>query len=430
MDRFSWHAAPFSWGLAQELADALHIPLLAGIILARRGFADAEQARAFLAIDDRVPDPFLMEGMEAAVSLLSRALDARRRIVVHGDYDVDGVSATALLVRALSARGAPVEPYLPSRFVQGYGLSAQAVEEIAAGGDGLLVTVDCGVNYPDEVARARALGLDVIVTDHHRPGDVLPDCPVVHPALGGYPEPDLCGAGVAFKLLHGLLMAREDAVADRVPEALQEHLDLVALGTVADLVPLRGENRLYVREGLVRLNGTTKPGLQALARVAGCDGDIDAGSVGFRLGPRLNAAGRLGDPQAPLRLLLTEHEDEASQLANELDGLNRQRREVEGRITAEAIGQVEALDELPAALVLSGEEWHEGVVGIVASRLVERFHRPTVLLALTDGKAKGSARSIPAYDLMTGLQACDRVPAGLRRPPAGSGHDAGARARR
>ena len=409
MDRFSWQTTPFSWRLAEDLAEGLGVPLLVGVILARRGFTDLEQARTFLQADDRVPDPLLMPAMEAAVGLLDQALERGRRIVVHGDYDVDGVSATALMVRALEAFGGRVEAYLPNRFAHGYGLSRHAVEQIAAAGDALLVTVDCGVNYPEEVALARSLGLDVVVTDHHRPGEKLPDCPVVHPALGGYPEPDLCGVGVAFKLLHGLLVAREGVPRDRVPQDLLEHLDLVALGTIADLVPLRGENRVYVREGLVRLNATTKVGLQALIRVAGCEGGVDAGAVGFRLAPRLNAAGRLEDPEAPLRLLLTDDPREAETLAAGLDEVNHRRQEIEAGILREVLEQVEALDDLPTALVLAAEGWHEGVVGIVASRLVERYHRPSVLLVVKNGTAKGSARSIPAYDLMAGLRRCDHL---------------------
>ncbi len=406
MDRSTWQINPFSWTLAESLAAGLDAPLLVGMALAGRGFGSVEEARAFLSDTDVVPDPFLLGGMEAAVTLLDEAVTRHRRVVVHGDYDVDGVSATALMVRVLAGLGLPVQAYLPSRFTHGYGLSRQAVEEIAPAG-GLLITVDCGVNYPEEVDLALGLGLDVIVTDHHQLGPVLPDCPVVHPSVGAYPDADLCGVGVALKLLHGLLVVRQQAARDRLPEALSRHLDLVALGTIADLVPLRGENRQYVREGLVRLNATEKPGIVALARLARCEGEVDAGRVGFRLAPRLNAAGRLSDPQAPLRLLLTDDQSEAERLAQELDDLNRQRQEVEGRILAEALERAEALDPLPSALVLAGEGWHEGVIGIVASRLVERYHRPTVLLSVTEGVAKGSGRSIPPYDLMSGLWACD-----------------------
>lgn len=407
MDTFTWKTSPFSWVLAEELARGLEVPILAGIVLARRGFTSVPEARAFIDVESRVPDPFLFADMAAAVALVDAAIERRRRVVVHGDYDVDGISATALLVRGLRDFGLEAIGYLPSRFVQGYGLSSTAVREIAEQGDALLITVDCGVNYPDEVALARSLGLDVVVTDHHRPGDVLPEGPVIHAAVGAYPHANLCGVGLALKLLHALWIVKRDGPTDRVPEGLIDNLDLVALGTIADLVPLVGENRYYVREGLIRLGQSRSVGMKALMEVASVRSPVDSHAVGFRLAPRLNAAGRLADPQIPLRLLLTEDASEAARLAEELDGLNRQRQEVEARIQVEAVAQVEALDPLPTVLVLSGEEWHEGVIGIVASRIVERFHRPTVLLAIKDGVARGSGRSVPAYDLMDGLRFCD-----------------------
>lgn len=407
MDTFTWKTSPFSWAAAEELSRGLAVPMLAGIVLARRGFTSVADARAFIDVDATVPDPFLFGDMAAAVALIEAAIETHRRVVVHGDYDVDGISATALLVRGLRDFGLEASGYLPSRFVQGYGLSSAAVTEIAGQGDALLITVDCGVNYPDEVALARSLGLDVVITDHHRPGEVLPEGPLIHATVGDYPHGDLCGVGLALKLLHALWIVKRDGPADRVPEGLMDRLDLVALGTIADLVPLVGENRYYVREGLIRLGQGRSVGMKALMEVASVRSPVDSHAVGFRLAPRLNAAGRLADPQIPLRLLLTDDASEAARLAEELDGLNRQRQEVEGRIQVEAVAQVEALDPLPIALVLSGEGWHEGVIGIVASRIVERYHRPTVILAVKDGMARGSARSVPAYDLMDGLRTCD-----------------------
>ncbi|GAB4243906.1 MAG: hypothetical protein Kow00122_00070 [Thermoleophilia bacterium] len=406
MDSYAWAATPFSWDLAELFQRELHIPLVVGIVFAARGFRTVEDVRRFLEVDPVTPDPFAFADMGRVVDLLECALATGRRVVVHGDYDVDGISATALMVRGLAAFGLVAEPYLPNRFVQGYGLSRTAVEEIAAGGDGLLVTVDCGVNYPEEVELARRLGLDVVVTDHHRLAGPRPDCPTIHPEVGAYPGTHLCGVGLALKVLHALHVARHGDPRDRIPDDLQEHLDLVALGTVADLVPLTGENRTYVHDGLGWLAQGRKVGLRALIAVAGAQGRVDAHTVGYRLAPRLNAAGRLADPRKPLRLLLTDDEHEARLLAEELDGLNRQRQEVESHIVREAVEQVEALEELPAALVLAAEGWHEGVIGIVASRLVERYHRPTVLLALKGETAKGSGRSIAAYDLMSGLEAC------------------------
>ena len=407
MDTFIWKTSPFSWTLAEELARGLEVPMLAGIVLARRGFTTVAEARAFIEVDPHVPDPFLFGDMPAAVALIEAAIESHRRVVVHGDYDVDGISATALLVRGLSDFGLEASGYLPSRFVQGYGLSSAAVREIAEQGDALLITVDCGVNYPDEVALARSLGLDVIVTDHHRPGDVLPEGPLIHASVGDYPHGDLCGVGLALKLLHALWIVKREGPSDHVPEGLMDSLDFVALGTIADLVPLVGENRYYVREGLIRLGQSRSVGMKALMEVSSVRSPVDSHAVGFRLAPRLNAAGRLADPQVPLRLLLTEDASEATRLAEELDALNRQRQEVEGRIQIEAVAQVEALDPLPIALVLSGEGWHEGVIGIVASRIVERYQRPTVILAIKDGMARGSARSVPAYDLMDGLRSCE-----------------------
>jgi single-stranded-DNA-specific exonuclease len=406
MDSFTWRTTPFSWGVAQRFATEFDVPLLLGVVLARRGFATVDAARAFLQIDPHVPDPFLLGGMAPAVELLGNALDTGRRVVVHGDYDVDGISATALMLHGLADLGLAAEHYLPSRFVEGYGLSRMAVEAIAAAGDALLITVDCGVNYPDEVALARELGLDVIVTDHHQLSDPMPECAIVHPLVGDYPFGELCGVGVALKLLHGLHIAREGAEPTLLPAALAAHLDLVALGTVADVVPLVHENRYYVREGLVRLGAGARPGLAALLRTAGAEGTVDTGTISFRLAPRLNAAGRMESPQTPLRLLLTDDPGEAAALATQLDVFNRQRQEREAQTVAQAVEQVEAMPVLPPILVLVGDEWHEGVIGIVASRIVDRYRRPAVMLSLKEGVARGSARSIGRYDIMAGLRTC------------------------
>jgi single-stranded-DNA-specific exonuclease len=382
------------------------LPLVAAMVLAGRGLSDPESARTFLDCTAPLPDPFLFGHMEAVARKISDAIDRRRRIVVHGDYDADGVTATALLMSGLREMGAAVDWYLPSRFKEGYGLSRTAVEAIADGGEALLITVDCGVNYPDEVALATTLGLDVVVVDHHQPGPVLPECQVIHSAVGTYPHDDLCGVGLALKVMHAVHVLREDAPASVLPEPLHSLLDLVAVGTIADLASLRGENRYYVREGVKLINIGSRPGLRALAAVSACAGNVDSGAVAFRLAPRLNAAGRLADPSPPLRLLLTEDEEEAAQIAAELHELNGARQEVEREILEQAVAQVEALERLPTALVLGGEGWHEGVVGIVASRLVERYHRPTILVGLREGVAKGSGRSIPKYDLMAALNAC------------------------
>jgi single-stranded-DNA-specific exonuclease len=318
---------------------------------------------------------------------------------VHGDYDVDGICATALAVTVLRDLGAEVEWHLPSRFEEGYGVSRETLSRLAADGCGLLLTVDCGITAVDEIAEARRAGLDVVVTDHHRPGDALPDCPVVAPSSGSYPFTGLCGTGVVHKLAQAL-----------GAENLDHNLDLVALATVADVVSLLDENRGLVTAGLKRLARTTKPGLRALMSSARVDpAVVDAGAIAFRLAPRINAAGRLGHPRAALDLLLTEDAREADRLAGELETLNRERQAVEERILREALEQVEEWPEplrRRRAYVVAGEEWHRGVIGIVASRLVERFHRPVVLIAGGNEEWTGSGRSILSFDLHGALGAC------------------------
>jgi single-stranded-DNA-specific exonuclease len=401
-----WRVAPYTWSDAERLARDLQIPFVVAAILVSRGHRDPVQARAFLSCPNSVPDPFLFRHMEAAVAVLAGAIASEGRVVVHGDYDADGITATALMVLGLRSFGLEAEWYLPNRFTEGYGLSLGAVEAIAKGGPGVLVTVDCGVNYPDEVKRARELGLEVIVVDHHEPGPTLPDCHLIHAVMGEYPSSDLCGVGLAFKVLHALHHRLRGGPLTSVPEELHQFLDLVAVGTIADLAPVLGENRYYVKEGLklVAIGGRT--GFRALAAVANCTGGIDSGAVAFRIAPRLNAAGRLADASPPLELLLTDDERRAAEISQKLHELNGERQDVERRILEDAVAQADSLAQLPPILVLSGKEWHEGVVGIVASRLVEKYHRPTILLSIRDGVAKGSGRSISAYDLVAGLTHC------------------------
>ncbi len=406
IDHTSWAVNSFSWEIAERLAHALGLPLIAGMVLAGRGFADPGEAQKFLDCSFPLPDPFLFADMEGAVTTICGAIERRERVVIHGDYDADGITATAVMVLGLRDLGLEAEWYLPSRFNEGYGLSRQAVESIAGSGPALVVTVDCGVNYPAEVALAKDMGLDVVVVDHHRPGPKLPECHVIHEAVGEYPHGDLCGVGLALKVLHAIHIRSFGASRDALPERLHSLLDLVAIGTIADLASLRGENRYYVKEGLKLVAIGQRLGVRVLTSVARCGGTVDSGTVAYRLAPRLNAAGRLADPSPPLRLLLTDDEREAEDLAAQLHELNGARQDVERQMLDEAITKVEHLDEIPPALVLAGEEWHEGVVGIVASRLVERYHRPAILLGIRDGVAKGSGRSIPAYDLMCGLNAC------------------------
>ena len=332
---------------------------------------------------------------------------------MHGDYDVDGVCATALAVEVLRLLGAEVEAFLPSRFEHGYGVAVASVEALAAGGAGLLVTVDCGIAAPEAVARARELGLDVVVTDHHRPGEVLPDAPIVAsraPSGAAYPFADLCGTGVVLKLAQALWSRRHGGDPAALPPGARPLSDLVALATVADVVPLADENRALVRRGLRRLAEAERPGLRALMSSAGVDpARLRASDLSFRLAPRINAAGRLGDPPLALDLLLAPSRSEAQPLAEQLEGRNRERQQVEDTILRAAAAEIErsgALERGDRVLVAAGEGWHEGVIGIVASRLVERHARPVVLIALDGERGKGSGRSVSAYDLHAGLAAC------------------------
>jgi single-stranded-DNA-specific exonuclease len=397
-----WTIRPCPHRQASGLAKELGLSEITASVLVRRGYGDPEVARAFLAGEQPLHDPFLLGDMAGAVERIRTAIAAGKRICVHGDYDVDGICATVLAVLVLRELGAEVEWHLPSRFDEGYGVSGQTLERLSEEGCGLVLTVDCGITAVDEVRRAHELGLDVVVTDHHRPGDELPDCPIVATRPSDYPFQELCGTGVVYKLGQALLGAES--------EVLRRHLDLVALATIADVVPLVGENRSLAIAGLRTLARTQKLGLRALMKAGHVDpAAIDAGRVGFRLAPRINAAGRLGDPRAALELLLTEDAEEARRLADRLEELNRDRQAVEDKILRAAIAQVEDWPEAKrrrSGYVVWGEDWHEGVIGIVASRLVERYHRPVVLIAGRDGLWKGSGRSIPSFDLHGALGAC------------------------
>jgi single-stranded-DNA-specific exonuclease len=395
MSEGTWTIRPCPHRQAEALAQELGLSEITASVLVRRGYGDSDAARAFLAGEQPLLDPYLLPDMAAAVERIRAAVERGERICVHGDYDVDGICATVLAVLVLRELGADVDWHLPSRFDEGYGVNGGTLERLAGEGCGLVLTVDCGITAVDEVRRARELGLDVIVTDHHRAGDELPGCPVVA-------TKELCGTGVAFKLGQALLGSDSDV--------LRRHLDLVALATIADVVPLVGENRTLTIAGLRALARTQKPGLRALMRIAHVDpATVDTGHVGFRLAPRINAAGRLGHPRAALELLLTEDADEARRLANRLEELNRDRQAVEDAILRAAVAQVEEWPEAKRrrkAYVVWGEDWHEGVIGIVASRLVERYNRPVVLLAGGEGLWKGSGRSIPSFDLHGALGGC------------------------
>ena len=367
-------------------------------LLRARGIATDEEARRFLSpsLSD-LHDPFLLPGMEEAVALLRQAIADRATILVYGDYDADGVCAASILMEALHEEGASLAYRIPSRQDEGYGLNEAAVREIAEKAS-LLITVDCGVSNHQEVALAKELGLTVIVTDHHQPPETLPPADVVmDPLLGGYPFPGLCGAGVALKICQAL---------QGMP-GVEKRLDLAALATVADVVPLRDENRIIVREGLRRMENTARPGLKALMASAGVTAPLTADHLAFRLGPRLNAAGRLGDAKLGVHLLLTPDPAKAERIARMLEETNRQRQELERRITGEALTGLrpEALAEAHVILV-AGEHWNPGLIGLTAGRLCERFHLPAVALSLDGETAVGSCRSIPGVNIHRMLSAC------------------------
>ena len=394
--------APVESQAVRALVNGLDVTEVTASVLARRGYDDPAAAERFLAAALPGHDPFLLGDMEAAVARIRAAVADGTRICVHGDYDVDGICATALAVLLLRELGADVGWHLPSRFEEGYGVSRDTLGRLADDGVGLLLTVDCGITAVEEVAEATRRGLDVVVTDHHRPGETLPDCPVVATRPSAYPFPELCGTGVVHKLGEALLGPEHPAV--------RRNLDLVALATIADVVPLVDENRALAAAGLLALAATRRPGLQALMRSAGVDpAAVDSGSVGFRLAPRINAAGRLGRPDVALELVLTTDAEEARRHADLLEELNRERQAVEERIVREAVAAVDEMSEQQRrrrGYVLWNADWHEGVIGIVASRLVERFHRPVVLITRSHDSWKGSGRSIASFDLHGALAAC------------------------
>jgi len=390
-----------------RIADVLRLQRELGVsfvvaqVLCRRGLSAPRAAQAWIDAGERHPAS-AFGGMDAAVAAVLPHVEAGTQITVHGDYDVDGVCSTAILVRVLRSLGGEVDWYLPSRQEDGYGLSAATVTRLAARGTRLLITADCAITAVAEVGAARAAGLDVVVTDHHTPraDGALPDAPVVHPVVGGYPCTDLCAGGVAYKFAAALL-----AAAGRDPAEADADLDLVALSTVADCVALQGENRRLVREGVAALRATKKVGLRALMRSAQVDpGGVDAQAISFRLAPRINAAGRLYRADAGLELVLTHDPERAMQIAGELDAANAERRHVETRIAFEAEAQVARVGA-QHAYVLAGDDWHPGVIGIVASRIAERHHRPVVMIAMNGEQGTGSGRSIPGFDLLGGLEA-------------------------
>ena len=400
----------------KSLAGELGLHPLPARILLHRGYRTPEAASAFLSdklVD--LPDPFRMKGMAAATERLARALHQREKITLYGDYDVDGVCSTSLLAIFLRELGANPGTYIPHRLGEGYGLNVQAVERLAAEGTRVLVTLDCGITATAEISRARDLGVDVVIVDHHTVPETLPPAvAILNPHQPGceYPTKTLCAAGVAFNLCVGLRKRlRDDGFfATRKEPNLRALMDLVAMATVADVVPLTGANRILVAHGLQELTAARRPGIRALKEVAGIEVDapITAGQVGFRLGPRINAAGRLHDASLGLQMLTAESLEDARRLAKVLDSANAERQGIESTILTEALKQAESRKD-SRGFVLYSEGWHPGVIGIVASRVVERFHRPTIMVGVNDGVGKGSARSIEAFHLFDAIASCSEL---------------------
>lgn len=387
--------------LVASLTKDLGISSVQAKILASRGIIDSEEAKAFLHMDSSsMHDPFLLYDMDKAVSLIKKAIATDKKIAVYGDYDADGVTSVSVLTTALERLGADVFFSIPDRFEHGYGPNKELFLDLYEIGASLIITVDNGISGIDEIAYAKSLGMDVIITDHHEIGEEMPPADaIIHPRhpQGAYPFGELAGVGVAFKLACALL-----------GEVLEELFELVAIGTVADLVPLRGENRYLVKEGIRRMRVTKRPAIQALTRVAGTEqATLTEESIGFMIGPRLNAAGRLGDASPAVELLKTEDTAIAAALAKELDALNKERQAIVSEITKEAEEMIAQMygDTVPLVFVIGGEGWNAGVVGIVASRLTEKYYRPAIVLSIDmeTGIAKGSARSIDGFDMFVEL---------------------------
>ncbi|MEZ4768759.1 MAG: single-stranded-DNA-specific exonuclease RecJ [Caldilineales bacterium] len=398
---------------ASHLARFSHVSPLVVQLLWSRGVQAPDEVEAFLAGVARVDNPFRMAGMNEAVERIRRAIRSGERIAVYGDFDADGVTATALMVQTLSALGAFVRPYIPHRVDEGYGLNNNALSELARDGQRLIITVDCGIRAVDEVAFANRLGLDVIVTDHHSVGPVLPPAlACINPKRGDcdYPFKGLAGVGLAFKLAQALLRAQQQAPVRRdqtvdLDEA--DLLDLVALGTVADLAPLLDENRALVQRGLERINRPQRPGLQALINKTGLTlGQITSTSIGYVLGPRINAAGRLESAMLAYELLQTDDVFKAASLSGELDHLNARRQQLTAQSVEAAQAQIEADGTDGFLYMVASQEFLSGIVGLVAGRLVEQYYRPSLVVELGDRQSRGSARSIAEFDITSALDRC------------------------
>ncbi|RLA86388.1 MAG: single-stranded-DNA-specific exonuclease RecJ [Deltaproteobacteria bacterium] len=405
-----WKIIPFEES-SRELVRHLEVHPLLGQLLLNRGVEDSREAKRFLfpTLND-LTNPFRMKGVEEGVRRVIKAVLKGEKITIYGDYDVDGMTSVALLKGFLSELGVSAEHYIPKRLEEGYGLNPEAIKFIASKGTKLLITVDCGISNRDEIALAQSLGMDTIVLDHHEPPEILPPGIIIDPLQRDCPFPfkGLAAVGVTFLFLMALrkMLREEGFFSHRSQPNLKRYLDLVALGTVADVVPVVEENRIFLKFGFEELQKTPRPGLRALKDLSGLgDADINYEHVAFRLAPRLNAGGRMQKEEVPLRLLLSEDEEEAQELAQELEEANRQRQLTQERIYAEARQRAHELRDKPA-IVLASENWHPGVIGIVASKIAEEFYRPTILIALDGSEGRGSGRGIPEVHMKELLEHC------------------------
>jgi len=393
-----WNVAKIEADYVNTLVRAGYPPLTA-MVLASRGIADGHQAQHYLGCGDFMPDPYLLTDMAPAVERIRLALDRGERIAVFGDYDVDGITSTCLLTHFLREMGADCIPYIPGRLEEGYGLNSLAIEQLYGQNVRLIVTVDCGITAVEEACLCRQLGIDLIITDHHECKEELPKAVAVidpHRPDGGYPHKNLSGVGVAFKLASALLGNQQ--------QVLEKYSDMVCLGTVADVMVLQGENRLFVQKGLARMQTAPRAGIAALMKVCGCkQADLNASSVGYVLAPRINAAGRMGQIHLAVELFLTSDRVYAETLAEALCELNRQRQMVETTIYEQAIEMLPK-DRVPEAIVLADDTWHQGVVGIVASRIAEEYGCPAVLICLDGEHGKASSRSFGGFNLFAALK--------------------------
>lgn len=401
-----WEVRPLDKERAAAFAQTYGVPFFLAMLMNIRGLDDAAHLREFLGEGEPLSDPFLLKDMDKAAARITHAVDNMEKIAVYGDYDADGVTSTAMLYSYLETRGADVIFYIPQREGEGYGMNMGAVEYLKEQGVSLIVTVDNGISSVQEVARANELGIDVVVTDHHRPQEILPDAVAVVDTYrpdDTSPYKHFSGVGIAFKLL----MALEDGAGD-VEDLLEAYSDLAAIGTIGDIVPLTGENRTLIRAGLERLSQSDRPGVQALLENAGIAGKtLTSTNVAFTLVPRINATGRMGAPERAVRLLISGYEEEAEVLSEEICADNEERRRVEAEIAEAAFADIEAKGYMKdRVVVVDGENWHHGVIGIVASRVTERCGKPCMIISRGETEAKGSGRSIEGFSLFEAICAC------------------------